>query len=100
MLDLLLSEFVGGSNINDLEVLFRRAAGAGYTHVLLADSKFAKLGTMDARYFRNVDRVKQLAAELKLELVPALFSIGYSMICSFTTRTSSKRCRFGKPCWS
>ena len=65
-------------NINDLEVLFRRAAGAGYTHVLLADSKFAKLGTMDARYFRNVDRVKQLAAELKLELVPALFSIGYS----------------------
>src|SRR6266513_6046269 len=65
-------------NIDDLESLFRRAARAGYTHVLLADSKFSKLGDMDARYFRNVDRVKKLAAELNLEIVPALFAIGYS----------------------
>ena len=65
-------------NIDSLETLFRRAAKAGYTHVLLSDSKFAKLGEMDARYFRNVDRLKKLAAELKLELVPALFSVGYS----------------------
>lgn len=65
-------------NLDDLEALFRRAAKAGYTHVLLADSKFSKLGDMDARYFRNIDRVKKLAAELKLEIVPSLFSIGYS----------------------
>src|SRR5204863_6606882 len=65
-------------NIDDLELLFRRAAKAGYTHVLLSGSKFAKLGDMDARYFRNVDRVKKLAAELHLELVPALFAVGYS----------------------
>jgi hypothetical protein len=65
-------------NIDELEALFRRAAAAGYTHVLLSDSKFARLGDMDAHYFRNVDRVKKLAAELKLELVPALFPIGYS----------------------
>src|SRR5262245_17708001 len=65
-------------NIDELEALFRRAAKAGYTHILLTDSKFSKLGDMDARYFRNVERVKKLAAELKLKIVPALFSIGYS----------------------
>ena len=65
-------------NLDDLETLWRRAAKDGFTHVLLTDSKLAKLGEMDARYFRNVDRLKKLAAELHLEIVPALFPIGYS----------------------
>src|SRR6266446_6607935 len=65
-------------NVDALEPLWRRAAAAGYTHVLLADSKFSRLEQMDARYFKNVERVKRIAAELKLEIVPALFSIGYS----------------------
>src|SRR5437763_2227020 len=65
-------------NIDEIEGLFQRAAKAGYTHVLLTDSKFSKLGDMDARYFRNVERVKKLAADAHLEIVPALFSIGYS----------------------
>jgi hypothetical protein len=64
--------------VNDLELILRRAATAGYTHVLLADAKFAKLGDMDERYFRNVERVKRLAGELHLEIVPTLFPIGYS----------------------
>src|SRR2546421_3328376 len=65
-------------NIEQLEALFQRAAKAGYTHVLLTDSKFGKLGDMDARYFRNIERVKKAAADAHLEIVPALFSIGYS----------------------
>src|SRR6476660_2008277 len=65
-------------NLDELEALLRRAAKVGYTHVLLADSKFARLGDMDAHYFRNVSRVKGIASELNLELVPALFPIGYS----------------------
>src|SRR6266516_3750720 len=65
-------------NIDGLEALFRRAAKAGYSHVLLSDSKFSKLGDMDARYFRNIERVKKAAADAHLEIVPALFSIGYS----------------------
>jgi hypothetical protein len=65
-------------NIPKVEALFRRASAAGYTHVLLTDSKFAKLDEMDSRYFKNVDRVKNLAKELNLEIVPALFDIGYS----------------------
>jgi hypothetical protein len=66
------------SNIDSLETLFTRAGKAGYTHVLLSDSKFGKLGGMDAHYFRNIERVKRAAATNHLEIVPALFSIGYS----------------------
>src|SRR2546426_12567253 len=33
---------------------------------------------MHARYFRNVERVNNAAADAHLEIVPALFSIGYS----------------------
>lgn len=65
-------------NIEALDHLFARAQKAGYTHVLLSDSKFAKLADMDARYFRNVEEVKALAARSNLEIVPALFPIGYS----------------------
>ena len=65
-------------NIDELESLWPRAAKAGYTHVLLTDSKFAKLGDMDARYFRNLERVKKIAAAAGLEIVPALFPVGYS----------------------
>src|SRR5947207_5963086 len=68
-------------NVSKLEPIWRRAVAAGYSHVLLADSKFAKLGDLqgnEKRYFANVERVKKLAAELKLEIVPALFDIGYS----------------------
>ncbi|HUS33936.1 MAG TPA: hypothetical protein VM680_01165 [Verrucomicrobiae bacterium] len=65
-------------NIDNLEQLFARAGKAGYTHVLLTDSKSAKLGDMDARYFKNVERVKKIAAANHLEIVPAVFPIGYS----------------------
>ncbi|MEO8351785.1 MAG: hypothetical protein ABI680_08635 [Chthoniobacteraceae bacterium] len=65
-------------NVARVEVLFQRVAAAGYTHVLLSDSKFARLGEMDERYFRNVERVKKAAAAARLEIVPALFPIGYS----------------------
>src|SRR6185436_414726 len=58
--------------------IWGRAAKAGYTHVLLADSKFSRLSEMDSRYFKNVERTKRIAADLKLAIVPAVFSIGYS----------------------
>jgi hypothetical protein len=68
-------------NVDELEQIWGRAAKAGYSHVLLTDSKFARLGDlgdMTKPYMRNVNRVKQIAADLKLEVVPALFNIGYS----------------------
>ena len=65
-------------NVDELEGIMRRAASSGYNGILLSDSKFGKLGDMDAHYFRNIERVKRLAAELKLEIVPEVFPIGYS----------------------
>ena len=61
-----------------IEALMRRARPLGYTHFLLTDSKFNRLGQMEKRYFDNVARVRKTAAELGLEVVPALFSVGYS----------------------
>ncbi len=69
------------ANVGKLDALWRRAAAAGYSKVLLADSKMAKLGDlgdMTKTYFRNVEAVKKLAAELNLDIVPALFNVGYS----------------------
>jgi adhesin HecA-like repeat protein len=61
-------------NVDELEQIWGRAAKAGYSHVLLTDSKFTRLGDlgdMTKPYMRNVNRVKQIAADLKLEIVPA-----------------------------
>jgi len=65
-------------NLAPLEAVFRRAAAAGYTQVYLTDSKFGRLGTVPDVYFKNAERVKALAEELHLEIVPGIFPIGYS----------------------
>jgi hypothetical protein len=65
-------------NVSNLQALMTRAAKAGYTHVLISDSKFSRLGTMDQRYFNNLNKVKAAAATLGLQIVPAIFPIGYS----------------------
>lgn len=68
-------------NVGKLEQLMERAAKAGYTHLLLADSKLARLGTLGdiyPRYARNTEVIKAASARLKIEIVPAIFHIGYS----------------------
>jgi hypothetical protein len=65
-------------NVDELGELLQRGKAAGYTHMLLADSKFSRLEEMFDRYFKNVERAKQLAAQHGIEIVPAIFSIGYS----------------------
>ena len=66
------------TNIGDVTALFERAGKAGYTHCLLTDSKFSRLHEMPDRYFKNVATVKAAAKKAGIEIVPALFSIGYS----------------------
>ncbi len=65
-------------NIDELKNVFYQASNAGYNGVLLDDSKFGRLDEMDAHYFRNVQRVKEIAAGSKLQIIPAVFPIGYS----------------------
>jgi len=64
--------------VQRVEDLMQRAKKAGYTHMLLADSKFSRLGQLDERYFKHVERIKKRAAELQLKLVPTVCSVGYS----------------------
>ena len=66
------------ANVEKLEQLFERAGKAGYSKVLLADSKFSRLAEMEPRYFQNVERAKAAAAKNHLAIVPAIFPIGYS----------------------
>src|SRR5258706_10415850 len=75
------TNFQANESIPKLEGIWRRAAKAGYTKILLTDSKFAKLGDlggMTRNYLSKVEKAKKLAGELKMELVPAMFDIGYS----------------------
>ena len=58
--------------------LMTRAKAAGYTHFLITDSKLARVPTLPERYFKNVERVRTAAKETGIELVPALFGVGYS----------------------
>ena len=66
------------ANIDKLEAMWRRAKAAGYTHAFIVDSKFAKLGDVPEHYFKHVERVKGIAKELDLKLVPGVFPVGYS----------------------
>jgi len=66
------------ANVTTLQGVLTRAAEAGYTHALLSDSKFARLGGMDSHYFAIVAKIKRTAAALGIEIVPAVFPIGYS----------------------
>jgi hypothetical protein len=58
--------------------LMKRAKTAGYTHFLITDSKLARVPTLPDKYFKNVARVNAAAKEIGIELVPALFGVGYS----------------------
>lgn len=58
--------------------LIGRAQRAGYTGVVLADYKLNILDRVPQHYFANVARVKSAADSAGIELIPAIFPIGYS----------------------
>jgi hypothetical protein len=63
---------------DEVIALIDRARRAGYTGIMLADYKFQVLDRVPDFYFRNVERVKRAAERAKIEIIPAVFSIGYS----------------------
>jgi hypothetical protein len=66
------------THVHKFEALAGRAQRAGYNGVLLEDPCFGKLPLMNEAYFRNLDRVKAVAARHGLSIVPALFQLGHS----------------------
>lgn len=65
-------------NADVLIALIERAGKSGYNGMMLADYKFNLLDSMPPSYFKNVARVREAAAKAKIEIVPAVFPIGYS----------------------
>lgn len=72
------SNLLVDKNVDDLIALLDRAGKAGYNGLVLADYKLNLLDRMPPRYFQNVARVKEAAAEAGIEIIPAVFPIGYS----------------------
>ncbi len=65
-------------NVDAVIALMSRAKKAGYTGMVLSDSKFGRLPQMDQRYFDNVARVVEAGRKLKFDIIPTVFPIGYS----------------------
>jgi hypothetical protein len=64
--------------VDDLLTLMKRAKAAGYTGLLITDSKFGRMADRPAHYYVNLERTRQAAAALGLELIPACCPVGYS----------------------
>jgi hypothetical protein len=65
-------------NADKLVVLIERAGKAGYNGVVLADYKLNILDRVPEHYFSNVKKVQKAAEAAGIELIPAVFPIGYS----------------------
>jgi hypothetical protein len=66
------------NEIARVEGLMKQAHDSGYTHFMIADSKFARLEQLDERYFQNVKQLQTTAAGLGIKIVPAVHPVGYS----------------------
>ncbi len=60
------------------EAILRRAAAAGYNGFVLADYKLNVLNRVSGDYFKHLEKIKTLAEQLKLEIIPAVMPFGYS----------------------
>ena len=58
--------------------LIQRARRAGYNGMVLADDKLGILDQVPEAYFAHVQRVRRAAEEAQIEIIPAVFPIGYS----------------------
>ena len=72
------ANFQADPKVEEVVQLLGRAGKSGYTHALIADSKFSRLATVASNYAPNVAKVKAAAKAAKIEIVPALFPVGYS----------------------
>jgi hypothetical protein len=66
------------ASADELIALIGRAGKSGYNGLVLADYKFNILDQMPDRYFQNVQRVRREAAAAHIDIIPAVFPIGYS----------------------
>lgn len=65
-------------NVAEATALIDRAAKAGYTGVVLTDSKFMRWDNLPERYAANARRVRDACRANKLALIACVCPIGYS----------------------
>jgi hypothetical protein len=65
-------------NADELVALIERAGRAGYNGVVLADFKLNILDRVPAHYFKNLARVQKAARAAGVEIIPAVFPVGYA----------------------
>jgi hypothetical protein len=58
--------------------ILRASQQVGCTHILMPEGRFCRLADQPPAYLQRVERVKAEAKALKLTLIPAVFSLGYS----------------------
>lgn len=63
---------------DELVRLIERAGKAGYNGVVLADHKLNLLDRVPGFYFKHLARVRAAADRAGIEIIPAVFPIGYS----------------------
>jgi len=59
-----------------IEPLWRRAAAAGYTKVVIEDPMLSRPAEQDERYRLNAELLTKLATVLHIEIVPIVFQVG------------------------
>jgi hypothetical protein len=64
------------SKVEEFLKIFERAKKAGYTHVLLDDTKFGILGTMPPKYFENARTVVKKIRDLDMKIMTYVFCLG------------------------
>lgn len=74
----IMSNLLVDKEADRVVALVERAGRDGYNGVVLSDYKMNFLGRMPRTYFEHVGRVKAAADRAKVEIIPALFPIGYS----------------------
>jgi len=65
-------------NVEELLPILERVSKAGYTGIVLTDSKFTRWDTLPKRYHRNVSRVREACRRLELDVNACVMPIGYS----------------------
>ncbi len=64
--------------VDRVVALIKRSAAAGYNGIVISDYKMNFLDRMPSHYFVHAERVKTAAREANVELIPGVFSVGYS----------------------
>lgn len=72
------TNFQSDQSVEKIMSLLRRGTAAGYNGLMFGDYKLGKPQNRPAHYYENIKKVKTLADELGMELIPMVVPVGWS----------------------